>query len=327
VVDLLDLADLHVFRTVVEQGGIGKAAHQLHRVPSNITTRVKQLEAAVGQALFVRARQRLHLSPSGELLLAYAEKLLRLSQEARQALAGTAPQGTLRLGALESTTASRLPAVLAAYHAAHPQVRIELTTGTNDALTAALLQRRVEAAFVAEVPAAGELAHLPLFAERLTLISPLDHRPIRRAQDVQGDTVIAFPSGCAYRRRLHRWLGEGSAATTRVLDLASYHAIVACVGSGTGIALMPESVLDTLPLAAVRRHALPREHALLVTPLVWRTHEVSPALAALLAQLEPLRPALSAPRPPVPEKASPARRTSPRPPARRAAGPSGVSSR
>src|SRR5919108_521998 len=78
----------------------------------------------------------------GELLLPYADKLLRLAEEARTAVAGSTPRGVLRLGALESTTASRLPPVLARYHQAYPEVRVELTTGTNDALTAAVLDRR-----------------------------------------------------------------------------------------------------------------------------------------------------------------------------------------
>ncbi len=85
----------------------------------------------------------------------------------------------LRLGALESTTASRLPEVLAAYHAAYPEVRIELTTGTNDALTAAVLDRRLDAAFVAEPAASAELSHLPLFTERLVLITSRGHRAVR----------------------------------------------------------------------------------------------------------------------------------------------------
>lgn len=325
---MFELSDLHIFRTVVEQGGIVKAAQRLHRVPSNVTTRIRQLEAQVGRPLFARERGRLHLAPGGELLLAYAQRLLELSEEARQAMTGSAPHGTLRLGALESTTASRLPAVLADYHAAWPQVRIELVTGTNDALTAALLERRIEAAFVAEAPAGDVLAHRPLFAERLVLITARDHAPVRGPEDVAGETVIAFPNGCAYRRRLHRWLGDSSPATTRVLDLASYHAIVACVGAGAGVALMPESVLDALPLAAVRRHALPRAIAQVATPILWRPQAVSPALAALLAQLETLpRPAVSAPRRSAPGTASPARRTSPRPPARPGSAPSAASSR
>ena len=135
------------------EGGIVKASRRLHRVQSSVTTRIRRLEASLGAELFYRSKQRFLLSPSGELLLGYAERLLRLSEEARQALDGAAPRGVFRLGALESTTASRLPAILAGYHAACPDVRVELTTGTNDALTAAVAQRRLDAAFVAEAPA------------------------------------------------------------------------------------------------------------------------------------------------------------------------------
>lgn len=283
---MMDLSDLRIFVAVVEEGGILKASRKLHRVPSNITTRIKQLEGSMNSQLFHRHKQRLHLSPSGELLLSYAVKLLRLADEATCALAGSVPTGVLRLGALESTTASRLPSVLAEYHKAFPDVRVELMTGTNDALTAAVLDRRVDAAFVAEAPAGGELASLPLFTERLTLISAIGHAPVRKPQDVANDSVIAFPNGCAYRRRLYRWLGDTSGVTTRTLDLASYHAIVVCVGAGAGVALVPESVLETMPLALVQRHALARQYSHVVTPLIWRPKEQSPALGVLVAQLK-----------------------------------------
>ena len=204
----MELSDLHIFRTVVREGGIVRAAQRLHRVPSNITTRIKQLEASIGVQLFTRERHRLTLSQSGERLLVYADRMLLLSEEARSVLSGTAPAGVLRLGALESTAASRLPAILAAYHKAYPDVSVELITGTNDALTATVIDRRVEAAFVAEAPATKELAYQPLFRERLVIISAASHPPIRRPQDVDADSVIAFPNGCYYRRVLQRWLGE-----------------------------------------------------------------------------------------------------------------------
>lgn len=277
----MELSDLHIFRTVIREGGIVRAARRLHRVPSNITTRIKQLEASIGVQLFTRERNRLALSQSGERLLVYADRMLRLSDEARSVISGAAPSGVLRLGALESTSASRLPAILAAYHKAYPDVRVELMTGTNDALTAAVIDRRVEAAFVAETPATKELAYQPVFRERLVIISAISHAPIRRPADVDGDSVIAFPNGCYYRRVLQRWLGERRVPSVRVLELGSYHAIVACVASGTGIALAPESVLETVQHAAVTRHALPKVHSDVVTPLVWRASEQSPALVAL----------------------------------------------
>jgi DNA-binding transcriptional LysR family regulator len=282
----MDLAQLRIFVAVVEEGGILKAARRLHRVPSNVTTRIQQLEAAVGAQLFYRDKQRLHLSPHGELLLAYAARLLRLADDAAQALAGSQPSGSLKLGALESTSASRLPGVLARYHRDFPNVRIELTTGTNDALVHAVLDRRLDAAFVAETPQHDALAALPLFAERLVLIACLGHRPVRGPRDVTDDSVLAFPNGCAYRRRLLRWLGDETAASLRTLELGSYHAMVACVGAGSGIALVPESVLDTMPLAPVRRHALPARYAKLRTPIIWRVREQTPALRALIDQLQ-----------------------------------------
>jgi len=277
----MELSDLHIFRTVVREGGIVRAARRLNRVPSNITTRIKQLEASIGVQLFTRERHRLTLSQSGERLLVYADRMLLLSEEARSVLSDTAPAGVLRLGALESTAASRLPAILAAYHKAYPDVSVELITGTNDALTAAVIDRRVEGAFVAEAPSNKELAYQPLFRERLVIISAASHAPIRRPQDVDGDSVIVFPNGCYYRRVLQRWLGERRLPSIRVLELGSYHAIVACVASGTGIALAPESVLETVLHAAVTRHALPKVHSEVVTPLIWRASEQSPALVAL----------------------------------------------
>lgn len=286
----MELSDLLIFRTVVDEGGIVKASRKLHRVPSNVTTRIKQLEASVGAQLFFRDRQRLFLSPAGDLLLAYADKLLRLRDEARTAVSGSPPAGVLRLGALESAAASRLPDVLAAYHRAYPNVRVELRTGTNDALTAAVAERSLDAAFVAEAPSDRALAAMPLFAEQLTIISSLGHKRIARPEDVDGDSVIAFPNGCAYRRVLQRWLGDSRIASVRILELGSYHAIVACVASGTGIALVPESVLATVKHAQVARHALPKIHANVTTPLIWRAAEHSAAVLALRRQLTRSKP-------------------------------------
>lgn len=277
----MEFADLKIFKAVVDEGGIIKAARKLHRVPSSVTTRVQQLEASLGVTLFHRDRQRLHLSPSGELLLAYAQRLVQLSDEARAVVCGGVPKGVLKLGALESTAASRLPRLLAAFHRGFPEVRLELTTGTNDDLINKVVDRRLDAAFTAEPPAPRVLEHMPVFAERLVVISSLGHPPIKRARDVEGASVIAFPQGCAYRRVLQRWLGRESLATLRVLELNSYHAIVACVASGTGIALVPESVLDTMPDAQVLRHAIPKAQADITTPLVWRPGEILPAVLAL----------------------------------------------
>jgi DNA-binding transcriptional LysR family regulator len=277
----MDLSDLLVFKTVAEEGGIVKAAVRLHRVQSNVSTRIKQLEASIGVELFFRNKQRLYLSPQGEILLVYADKLLRLADEAKSAVSTNVPRGTLRLGALESTAASRLPKILSAFHKRYPEVLVDLKTGTNDFLATAVRDRRLDAAFIAQVPTQKDLSSLPMFPEHLVVITAIQHRPVARASDVAGESVIAFPQGCAYRRIVERWLGPQMLSSVRILELSSYHAIVACVASGTGIAIVPESVLDTVQCAQVRRHELPKVLANIVTPLVWRTDEQIPAVVAL----------------------------------------------
>jgi len=277
----MDLADLAIFKAVAEEGGIVRAARKLHRVQSSVTSRIQHLEASVGTQLFLRSKQRLHLSSSGEVLLGYADKLLGLAEEAKNAVADGPPRGVLKLGALESTTASRLPAVFCAFHERFPDVRLELTTGTNDMLIAAVAHRRLDAAFVAVAPSQPELAHSAVFKERLVLITSLAHGPVKRAADVADDSVISFPRGCAYRRVLERWIGDKDLASVRVLELGSYHAIVACVASGAGIAIVPQSVLATVQCALVAIHPLPKVLSDVSTPLIWRSSEQTPPVVAL----------------------------------------------
>src|SRR2546421_11493697 len=140
----MDLAELKIFKAVAEQGGITKAAAALHRVQSNVTTRVKQLEHRVGAKLFHRQGRRLVLSSEGKVLLAYADRLLRLADEAQAALKGHSPHGLFKLGALESTAATRLQPVLARYHRDYPAVRLDLVTGTSGALGAQVVRGEID---------------------------------------------------------------------------------------------------------------------------------------------------------------------------------------
>ena len=278
----MDLASLRIFKTVVEQGGITRAAAKLHRVPSNVTTRVKQLEKALGTRLFTRAGRQLALSPQGKLLLTYAEQLLRLSDEAQTVLRDGKPHGTLRIGALESTSGSRLPPLLSRYHLLYPEVQLELVTGTSGALVSRIHKQEIEAAFVAEPFNADGLETMPAFLEELVLIAPRSSRRLRSPRDIANRTVIAFATGCSYRRRLETWLGSAKVAPNRVMEFQSYHAIVACVAAGTGIAVVPRSVIHmALGEKDVAITPLPREIAQARTRLAWTAGHHSVALQAM----------------------------------------------
>jgi DNA-binding transcriptional LysR family regulator len=282
----MNLDELQIFKAVAEQGGITRAATALHRVQSNVTTRVKQLEERLGTKLFHRQGRKLVLSSEGKVLLAYADRLLRLSAEAQAALKGHGPHGLFKLGTLESTAATRLPPVLARYHRAYPAVRLELVTGTSGALVDRVLRGEIEAAFVAEPFPPKNLETQHVFTEELVLITPKGHPRVGRPQDIDQRTVLAFTTGCSYRRRLEGWLGRSSMVAERVMEYGSYHAIAACVAAGSGIAVVPKSVLRAIGIESqVAVHALPASVAHAKTMLVWRDGHRSAPLDALRQEL------------------------------------------
>jgi DNA-binding transcriptional LysR family regulator len=282
----MDVVELEIFKTVAEQGGVNRAAAALHRVPSNVTTRVKQLEEKLGTRLFHRQGRRLVLSSEGKVLLAYADRVLRLCSEAQAALKGNTPQGTLKLGSLESTAATRLPPILARYHATYPAVRVELVTGTSGALVNKVLSEEVEAALVAEPFSAAGLETELAFVEELVLITPKSYPKIRTPKDIGARTVLAFTTGCSYRRRLEAWLGRANIVPERVMEYGSYHAIVACAAAGSGIAVVPRAVLRAVAAEdQVAVHALPAKIAEAKTKLIWRRGHQSSVLDALRNEL------------------------------------------
>lgn len=282
----MDLDSLQIFKAVVDCGGISRAAAHLNRVQSNITTRVKNLEQRLGVQLFQRHGGKLVLSAEGTLLLAYAERLLRLSSEAESALRSGGPRGALRIGAMESTAAARLPPLLSRYHRQFPEVQIELVTGTSGALLARLRGFEIEAAFVAEPSLSAELEGQEAFVEELVLIAPSGAAPLTAARHLQDRSLIVFSAGCTYRRILEAWLAAAGVVPGRVLELGSYHAIVACVAAGSGVGIMPRSVLEAVRAGdALTLCALPAPVARARTCLVWRRGHASVALEALRALL------------------------------------------
>ena len=281
----MDLAALTIFRAVVRENGVTRAAVKLNRVQSNVTTRIKQLEEQLGTELFIRDGRKLVLTPAGETLLPYAERLLALADEARHALRESRPSGRLRLGTMESAAASRLPPLLAHYHQSWPEVELELETGTTRRLIERVREFEVDAALIAaqlDSNWAGDLFEgVPVFREELVMLTPRGHRPIREARDIALSTLIAFERGCVYRAHVERWYMEHGIRPARVLELGSYHAIVACVAAGAGVAVAPRSVLESQhDLNNIAIHSL-GELGCIDTLLVWRRGHFSSALKAL----------------------------------------------
>ena len=190
---------------------------------------------------------------------------------------------------LEAQNATRLPGLLAHYHQTWPDVALELETATTGKLIDRVREFEVDAAIVATPLEPGWIGDLfevePVFREELVMLTPRGHPPIRQASDITLSTLIAFETGCAYRTHVEKWYMDRGMRPARVLELGSYHAIVACVAAGAGVAVAPRSVLALLPVSNdVAVHAL-AELGSIDTLLIWRRGHFSSALNALRGML------------------------------------------
>ena len=265
----MDLSDLRIFTAVVREGGITRAAEKLHRVQSNVTTRIRQLEDRLNTRLFDRRGKRLILTPAGRTLLDYADRLLSLASEAEAAIQTDKPRGLFRLGAMESTAAVRLPGPLSVYARTYPDVVLELRTGNPTQLAHALLAGEIDAALVAEPVAEAKFDWIVAFEEEPVIVTSQDHPPVDRSENVPR-TMIVFENGCPHRRRLEEWYAARKDMPERTIELGSYHAMLGCVLTGMGAALVPKSVISTFPESArLRINELPAGQNVLRTLLIW----------------------------------------------------------
>jgi DNA-binding transcriptional LysR family regulator len=81
----------------------------------------------------------------------------------------------------------------------------------------------------------------------MMLVTPAGHAEVARATQVSGSDVYAFRANCSYRRHLESWFHADRATPGRIHEMESYHGMLACVIAGAGIALMPRSMLESMP--------------------------------------------------------------------------------
>ena len=278
----MELSDLQVFKAVVQTGGIVRAAESLHRAQSSITARIQALEEKLATPLFIREGRRMQLAPAGRVLLQYADRLLDLAKEAGEAVRLDQPAGVLRLGAMESTAAVRLPLPLGEFHDAHPEVALELYIGDPTDHTRQVLNGELDAALIA-IPASDKrLASVPMYEEEMVLISEAKHAPIATPRDIDAKTLLAFHPGCPHRKRFEDWFARAHVVPRQMVEMGSYHAILGCVAIGMGVAMVPASVLATYAERdRLGVHRLGPKFRYAQTRLIWRRDAPQAKVAAL----------------------------------------------
>ncbi len=287
----MDLIDLLTFSSVARTGGITRAAEELNTVQSNVTQRVKALEAEIGTALFERHSRGMTLTGAGRRLLPYAQRMAALSREAVLAARDDGePRGPLSIGSMETTAAVRLPGLLAEFHRRFPKVALTLTTATTADLVAGVLNATLDGAFVAGPIEHADLIFTVAFREELVLVAPprfASLAELRAATPESGPTALVFRTGCTYRQRLEQLFSDFGWPSAARFELGTLDGMIGCVAAGMGVSLLPRAVVERSDQRdSVRVHSLDAPWAHVETLFIQRrTRHHYSALSGFVACL------------------------------------------
>jgi DNA-binding transcriptional LysR family regulator len=279
--------DIDVLRSLVagiELGSFAKAADKLGRSSSAVSAQLKKLEEQVGAPILRKAGRGMVLTPTGEVMLGYARRLLELNDEAAHALQDADLEGEVRLGVQEDFAESLLTTVLGRFARAHPRVRVEARLSRNVELVQQVERGRLD--LVLAWDGGTPTAHMRRVG-RLAMcwIGAQDFEPAGAAS---GDPIplAALEAPCLMRSAATAALDRARIPWRVAFNSPSLSGVWAAVGAGLGVTVRtraglppPLKVLDhwpPLPAIGLNLHRAEADPA----PAVRRLEEL------LVAQLK-----------------------------------------
>ncbi|WP_342554339.1 LysR family transcriptional regulator [Paenibacillus sp. FSL R7-0652] len=278
----MDAGDLKIFQAVAREGSISKAAIALNYVQSNVTTRIRQLEAQLQVSLFHRSNRGMLLTPAGENLLGYADRILELLNEAEQAAQdGSPPAGNLRLGSIETAASRFLTPLLAEYCACYPKVHYSLVTGGTHELNQKVIEHELHGALVYGPVHHAKLNYIKMYSDELVLIvKPGEHD----MSVLLSRPMLFFEVGCSHRAQAEDFLKTQGVHSLNVMEYGTLATIIDGVTAGLGVSLLPRSsVVQAASRGEVEIVSLPDPYSRLEVGFVYaRGEHSSNALQALV---------------------------------------------
>ncbi|MBX6359574.1 LysR family transcriptional regulator [Pseudacidobacterium ailaaui] len=241
----MELSQLETFLAVVAEKSFSRAAARLHRTQPAVSQVIRKLEEELGEPLFERASRDGTLTAAGEVLREYAERLLRLRNEASSALAEVKAleRGKLTLAANEYTCLYLLP-VLDAFREHCPQISILVQRSLASRIPDEVLGRTVEMGIVSYRPEDDQLGAIGVYSDDLVFIVPPEHALAReknvRIRDLGAENFIAHNVPSPMRRRVEEAFASHKTPLNIGVELPSLEAIKRFVAGGNGVAFVPE---------------------------------------------------------------------------------------
>ncbi len=240
-----DLSDLRLFLNVVEAGSITGGAARLHLAIAAASTRIRNMEVALGTPLLHRERLGVTPTQAGRTLVQHARILLQQAERMHGDLGQYAEgiRGQVRLLSNTNALTEFLPEPLSAFLAAHPQVNIDLEERLSDEIVAAIADGTADIGIVAATVEMAGLETLPFRTDRFVLVVAASHPLVMRDRVAFAEVLDCDFVGLDRTSALQRFLSEKAERVGRRLklrvQLRSFDAVCRLVECNVGIGVVP----------------------------------------------------------------------------------------
>jgi len=238
---------LQVFHAVARQLSFTKAAEVLFMTQPAVTFQIKQLEEHLNTRLFERGHGRISLTPAGDLVLDYAERILGLSSELETRLAEMTGQmrGPLLVGASTTIAEFMLPPILGEFNSHYPQVRSRLTVANSETIEHRIAENSLDIGLVESESRLPGLLSEVCCDDELQVICAPDY-PLVKFAEIEPATLLEYEfisrePGSGTREVTDAYLraaGIAPEALKTQMELGSPEALKGVVGTGLGFAIV-----------------------------------------------------------------------------------------
>ncbi len=268
-----DLPDLSLFRHVVEAGSITHGAERAHLALAAASTRIRNMEEALGIALLIRGRAGVTPTQAGRTLLQHARTILRQAERLHDDLGahGGGLAGQVRILSNTNALTEFLPEALSSFLAAHPNVSVDLEERLSDEIVGLIAEGVADLGIVAGTVDAGALETYPFRRDRFVLVVARENALAKRAKIGFAELLDHDFVGLDRASALQRFLASKAVRIGRPLrlrvQLRSFDAVCRLVECKVGIGIVPETTA----------HRVAKTMAIAVVPLTdsWAVRELT----------------------------------------------------
>lgn len=245
----MELRQLKTFVTTAKALSFTKAANDLNYAQSTITSQIQALEEELSTMLFERLGKQIKLTKDGENLYAYADQILKLSDEAKDLISSSlTPRGPITIGTAESLCLHRLPEVFNTFRSRYPKAEINIRFDACSDYRTLLRKNDIDVVFFLDVTCnENDLVTHVLFEEPMAIIAAPNHPLTKKRQviphDISGQSLILTAPGCSYRELFESILTQTGVKPSSVMGVSSNEVIKKFVCDGWGIGFLPHIVV------------------------------------------------------------------------------------